>query len=113
MILPFTRRSDFSVFCIKIFRMKAILLTFCLIVTLSLYAQEREIQNVLLFSRQSQIDSFRIYYPTATSLTNLQITGPDITNLDSLIGLKRINGTLNIYYNPLLQNLSGWMTYNM
>lgn len=89
--------------------MKPILLTLtlCLDITLSLCAQEREIQNVLLFSRQSQIDSFRIYYPTTSSLTNVQITGADITNLDSLIGLKSVFGNLTIQQNPLLLSLRG------
>ena len=93
--------------------MKPILLSLCLSVSLSMYGQEREIQNVLLFSRQSQIDSFRINYPTTSSLTNLQISGPDITNLDSLIGLKRINGDFTIFLNPELQNLRGLDSLHM
>jgi hypothetical protein len=87
--------------------MKLILLSFCLTFSLSLCSQEREIQNGLLFSRQSQIDSFRVNYPTATSLTNLQISGSDITNLDSFSGLKKVNGTFSIIQNPLLESLQG------
>jgi uncharacterized repeat protein (TIGR01451 family) len=87
--------------------MKTVLLTICISFSISLSAQEREIQNIILFSRQSQIDSVRIYYPTATTLTNLEISGPDIKNLDSLIVLKKIIGDLNISQNPLLQSLRG------
>jgi len=67
----------------------------------------------ITFTSQSQVDSFPINYPTCTEITgNVEITGSDITHLDSLQQVVRINGDLDIYTNPLLPNLIGLENIN-
>ncbi|MFN8295256.1 MAG: gliding motility-associated C-terminal domain-containing protein [Chitinophagales bacterium] len=63
--------------------------------------------STLYLTRQSEIDSFRINYPDCSNFDgNLTISGSDVVNLDSLIGLKRIPSNLWIY-NTNLHTLKG------
>ena len=86
---------------------------FCLIaIPFLLIAQEPCVGTIAL-SRQSQIDSFRILYPTCTWLAGSLIIRPetgfetDISDLRPLQGIHRIGGNLIIESSPLLQNLHG------
>ncbi len=60
------------------------------------------------FTRQSQVDSFQIYYPGCTKIEgNVKISGNDISNLSGLYTLDSILGYLNIDYTYDLQDLVG------
>lgn len=60
------------------------------------------------FTSQAEIDQFPSYFDTCTVIYgNVTITGNDITNLDSLIQIKYIAGSLDINSNPVLNSLTG------
>jgi hypothetical protein len=66
----------------------------------------------IIFTTQAQIDSFQTNYPNCTEVEgNLYINnlwhGTDITNLDGLIGLTSIGGTLLIETNNYLVSITG------
>ncbi len=62
----------------------------------------------IVFTMQSQIDSFQINYPTCSEIEgDVSISGNDITNLVGLSVLTAIGGDLNINGNIALVNLSG------
>ncbi|MCD4730087.1 MAG: T9SS type A sorting domain-containing protein, partial [Bacteroidales bacterium] len=66
----------------------------------------------ITFTTQAQIDSFQTNYPNCTEIEgDVQIGewggSADIHNLDGLIVLNSILGSLNIYANDSLPNLSG------
>jgi hypothetical protein len=65
----------------------------------------------VLFKSQSEINSFNLDYAGCSYIPyNVNIREDNlnnISNLDSLIYLKQIGGTLTIEYNPLLADLSG------
>jgi len=62
----------------------------------------------IIFTRQSQIDTFQINYPNCTEIEGaVEINGDNITHLDSLIVLTSIVGFLRIHDNPALTRLSG------
>lgn len=64
-------------------------------------------QNISIYS-QFVVDNFALIYPNCgQSVTNLTIYGENITNLNGLAGLTRIEGDLIITNNPLLTSLSG------
>jgi len=64
--------------------------------------------NGATFSTQAEIDNFPIYHPFCIEIGgDVVINGNDITNLDSLISLKSIDGDLEIHTNEVLENLSG------
>jgi len=65
--------------------------------------------GIITLSSQAQVDQFIIDYPDCTELQRLDVTlGADITNVNGLINLEKINGDLNITHNPLLTDLSGF-----
>ncbi len=60
------------------------------------------------FTKQANIDSFPSYYPDCHRLEGIvDINGGNITNLDSLIGIDTIDGTLHICGNNNLLSLNG------
>lgn len=60
------------------------------------------------FTTQDEIDNFKLNYPECTHvLGTIVIKESNITNVDSLDVLTRIDGNLNISDNPLLRNLEG------
>ena len=62
----------------------------------------------IIFTNQSQIDSFQINHPYCTKIEGfVQIEGNDISNLDGLFVLTSINGYLLINNNHILTDLSG------
>jgi len=64
--------------------------------------------NGATFSTQAEIDNFRINHPFCIEIGgDVVISGSDITNLDSLITLKSIDGDLEIHTNEALESLSG------
>ena len=64
--------------------------------------------NGIVFTTQSQIDSFQIIYPGCTEIEGyVEIYGVDITNLNGLSVLTSIGGILYIGDNPALTSLSG------
>lgn len=63
----------------------------------------------LVFTSQSQIDSFAILYPNCTEFySDIEISGNDITNFQGLNGLTLIGGDLLITFNSSLLELSGF-----
>jgi len=56
---------------------------------------------------QAQVDAFPATYDCSDITGTLSISGPDITNVDSLASLRSISSTLTINYNPKLTNLNG------
>jgi len=62
----------------------------------------------LYFATQAEINRFKVDYPACTNFANsIQITGSDITNLQGLANLTKIEGSLNINNNTSLTNLGG------
>ena len=67
-------------------------------------------------TRQSQADSFFIYYPGCTTVTNLTIRGDsfpyagvygNVNNLQGLLGLKRVNGEFLMNNGRGMKSLKG------
>jgi len=62
----------------------------------------------IIFTTQTQIDSFQINYPNCSVVEgNIEISGDDIINLDSLAVLTAIEGDLFIGYSTALTSLYG------
>ncbi len=62
----------------------------------------------ILFTAQSQIDSFPINYPCCDHIKgDVTIQGADITNLDGLNCISSLGGDLVINDNPVLTSLTG------
>lgn len=68
----------------------------------------------IIFTSQSEIDSFPYNYPSCSEIEGFVTIGPlnswdeiDISNLDSLISINSILGDLLVWNNDLLANLSG------
>lgn len=62
----------------------------------------------IVFNTQQQVDDFPANYPGCSIITgNVGITGNDITNLDSLIQITQISGSLQILNANNLLSLSG------
>lgn len=71
-------------------------------------------QNSFDFFSQEEIDAFPANNPGCQNIDGyLYISGPDITNLDSLRQIKTIGGYLYISVNPVLTDLSGLSNLNM
>jgi uncharacterized repeat protein (TIGR01451 family) len=82
-------------------------LLFSLLFTLSGHSQSC-FPDGINFYYQSEVDNFRANAPGCTSIAGwLTIQGADITNLDSLIGITSIGGSLAVFDAPLLTNLNG------
>jgi len=80
---------------------------FSLFITISGISQSC-LPNGILFSRQSQIDSFPLSYPGCINIEgDVQIEGHDILALDSLYHLEVIGGILRIAQNSNLSTLVG------
>ena len=87
-----------------------LILALVLVCTTTIHAQIDItcLPNGIGIRRQTQIDSFQINYPKCTRIQgNVDIYGPDITNLDSLYTVNKMDGDLTIRVNPLLDDLSG------
>ena len=62
----------------------------------------------ITFSTQSEIDNFEVNYPNCKTIEgDVRIKGDDITNLDGIHSITRIDGNIQIWLNPNLINLSG------
>lgn len=62
----------------------------------------------ITFNSQSDVDSFPSIYGICPDISgDVNISISNITNLDSLYGIQRIQGNLNITNNPVLSDLSG------
>ncbi|MDZ4707091.1 MAG: T9SS type A sorting domain-containing protein [Saprospiraceae bacterium] len=62
----------------------------------------------IVFTTQGQVDSFNIYYPGCNQIQgNVDITGPEIKNLDSLYSILSIDGNLQVLFADSLLNLKG------
>ena len=62
----------------------------------------------ITFITQAEIDAFPTTYPECSTITgDITIQGTDITNLNGLAQVTSIAGTLGIYYNDVLMNLTG------
>lgn len=62
----------------------------------------------IIFTTQTQIDSFQIMYPNCTEIEgDVEISGDDIVNLNGLSVLTSIDGNLRIDSNPNLSSLAG------
>ncbi len=88
--------------------MRHLMYLFLLFFSVQLVAQPCSIVDVVL-TTQGQVDSFRINYPLpCTQLAkSLIISGEDITNLDSLIGIDFIGKDLIVAGCPMLTSLRG------
>lgn len=101
--------------------MKSLALLLTLLIPFSLLSQSC-LPEGIEFTTQAKIDSFQINYPSCTEIEGfVTIGGSDITNLDSLITISGIGGSLLIghYYmrpddgyvfagNPNLINIQGF-----
>ncbi len=86
---------------------------FTLLFVLAFFIQATAISQFCLpdgivFTTQTQIDNFQINYPGCTIVEgDIEITGDDITNLDSLAALTAIDGDLFIGYSTALTSIAG------
>ena len=79
----------------------------CFFLHIDLHSQACLPQGIV-FTTQSEIDSFQVTYPNCTEIGgSVGIGGSDITNLHGLDVITTIGGNLRIYDNPLLENLTG------
>lgn len=87
-----------------------ILLVVILLVHISSIAQPC-LPEGIIFTTQSQIDSFQINYPNCTDIAGYisigSTEGTDISNLEGLNNITSVGNGLGIYNNYLLTNLSG------
>jgi hypothetical protein len=85
---------------------------FLLLLPFTAIAQDPCVGTIAL-SRQSQVDSFRVYYPACTWISGNLIIRPEtgaetnINDLRPLLGINRISGNLIIESSPHLKNLHG------
>ncbi len=88
--------------------MKAITAAICFLIPLTGFSQFC-LPNGIIFSRQSQVDSFPLSYPGCILIEgDLHIEGDDILDIDSLYPIEAIKGNLRITYNPYLSGLVGF-----
>jgi len=92
--------------------MKKLTLLFVFVFIVQAITFSQPCPDSLYITTQAQIDSFQINYPGCTEIEGdvdigEWIAGTDISNLDGLIGLTSIGGSLKIHLNNLLTNLSG------
>ena len=84
-----------------------LLLALALILQVSASSQSC-LPDGIIFTTQMQIDSFQINYPNCSMVEgDIEISGDDITNLDSLVVLTVIDGDLFVGYTTMLASLSG------
>ena len=91
--------------------MKKIFLTLLLPILLNIGNAHAQgcLPNGITFTTQAQINSFPTDYPGCTIIDgNVGITGNNITNIDSLIQITKINGSLQILNAGGLTNLDGF-----
>lgn len=66
------------------------------------------LETGVVLSSQEEVDHFPVNYPGCNRiLGEVTIAGPDIENLDSLIQVEYITGSLSIFSNNVLTNLDG------
>jgi len=89
--------------------MKAITSAICFFILLPLPGFSQFcLPNGIIFSRQSQLDSFPLSYPGCILIEgDLHIEGDDIVNINGLYPIVAIKGNLLITYNQNLDNLEG------
>ena len=64
--------------------------------------------NGIIFTTQTEIDNFQTDYPGCTEIEgDVEIRGHNITNLNGLLGIKKIYGFCHIHINDCLINLMG------
>ena len=88
---------------------KVVFFLFFFIPSLSIFSQSC-LPDGIIFTRQSQLDSFHITYPGCTSIAgNVKILEIDSTiqNLSGLLGIDSISGYLYVQNCKSLSNLSG------
>jgi len=93
--------------------MNRIIFLFTFLLSTNLIAQDCPEGSVAL-KTQAAIDNFLVQYPNCTEIqgiltigTDYLITPSDISNLNGLVNLVKINTSLNITNNPSLRNLEG------
>jgi hypothetical protein len=87
---------------------KIIFLFFACFILVQLANSQKCLPEGIWFQRQSQLDSFKINYPTCNHiLGNVIISGIDIDDLSGLNNIETIDSVFVVDGNPLLQNLSG------
>jgi|GEM_PF-1804081 len=64
-------------------------------------------EEELIFSTQAEIDQFIVDYPNCTTVSNMYVSGVDITNLNGLVNIESIFGDLSLQNCPLLTDISG------
>jgi len=76
--------------------MRSLLLTICLLCSVVLNAQTC-MQGGITITTQAEIDLIPVVYPNCNTVAwNINIIGPNITNLNGLAGITTINGQLKI-----------------
>ena len=89
--------------------LKLIIVSYLCLITYFNNAQNC-IPVAIVFTTQAQVDAFPNDYPGCTIIDgNVGITGNDITNIDSLSQITKINGSLQILNANGLTNLDGFV----
>lgn len=78
---------------------------FCISLIIGVMQANAQCGNVSLLT-QANVDNFTTAYPGCTTITNLYISGADITNLNALSGVTQVTN-LHIQNVPALTNYSG------
>ena len=94
--------------------MKKLLLLIIIYIFVHAHASSQSCVPIfIVFTSQSEIDSFQITYPNCTEIEgDVLINGADISNMDGLNMLTAIGGHLEILYNDVLTSITGLMNVN-
>lgn len=110
--LKFNFRHKFGSVKKHAMKKKFILISILLICWIFSYSQNC-IPVAIVFTTQAQVDSFPKNYPGCNVIDgNVGITGDNITNLDSLIQIKEIKGSVQMLDLPNLNNFKGLDSLN-
>jgi len=87
--------------------MRLIFLALCSVIFFPGFGQSC-LPGGITFTSQAQVNAFPSNYPGCTEiLGDIIINGPDISNLNPLIQITKVNGELRIHNCPSLTSLSG------
>jgi hypothetical protein len=87
--------------------MKKLIVLFYVLITCNAVCAQSCLPEGIIFTTQSQIDSFQIKYPGCTKIEGDVIIQGDITNLYSLAKIIYVGGNLEINLSDSLTNLNG------
>ncbi|MFK5857292.1 MAG: T9SS type A sorting domain-containing protein [Bacteroidota bacterium] len=93
--------------------MKRFIMLISMLLIIKIVISQSCFPNGIVFQSQSSVDSYALTYPNCTEIEGyLAITGDDITNLDSLYIITKVNYNLFINNTSKLLDISGLSNLN-